>query len=52
MIKPNAISSTWAIHKLKNNNTNEVLHFCEGSEPHIRLLSLGIWQRDREIQEI
>ena len=24
------------------------LHYCEGSEPHVRLPNLGIWQRDWE----
>ena len=32
-------------HKLENNNTKKFSHCCEGSEPHVRLPSLGIWQR-------
>ena len=28
--------------------TKEFFHCCEGAEPHIRLPSLGIWQRDWE----
>ena len=24
------------------------LHYCEGSKPHVRLPSLGIWKRDQE----
>ena len=27
------------------------MHYCEGSNPHIRLSSLGIQQRDRESPE-
>ena len=32
-------------HKLENNNTKKFSHCCEGSQPHVRLPSLGIWQR-------
>ena len=41
MIKSNPIHAKWAAHKLENNNTKEVL-----PEPHFRLPSLGIPQRD------
>ena len=38
--------TSWGVtHKLENNNTKEVLHCYESSEPHVRLPSLGIWQR-------
>ena len=45
-IKSNAIPVGWVTHKLENNNTKEVYPLCEGSEPYIRLPSLGIQQRD------
>ena len=47
-IKSDPIPVRKVTHKLENNNTREVLHCCEGSGPHLRLPSLGIWQRDWE----
>ena len=43
MIKSNPIPTRW-----ENNNTKKFSHYCEGSEPHSRLPSLGIQQRDWE----
>ena len=43
MIKSNPIPAGW-----ENDNTKKFSHYCEGSEPHIRLPSLGIQQRDWE----
>ena len=40
--------SRWVTYKLENNNTKEFSHHCEDSEPHVRLPSLGIRQRDWE----
>ena len=45
-IKSNPIPAKWVTHKLDNNNTKEGLHCYEGSEPNVRLPSLGIQQRD------
>jgi hypothetical protein len=45
-IKSNPIPVGWVTYKSENNNTKEVFPLCEGSEPHIRLPSLGIQQRD------
>ena len=41
-IKSNPIPVGWVTYKLENNNTKEVFPLCEGSEPDIRLPSLGI----------
>lgn len=47
-IKSNPISTRWVTHRLRTITTKEFFHCREGSEPHIRLPSLGIWQRDWE----
>ena len=54
-IKSNPIPAGWVTHKLENNYTTEVhslkwrsTHWSEGSEPHIRLLNLGVQQQEEE----
>ena len=48
-IKSNPIHAKRETHKLKNNNTQEVLFLgYESSELHVRLTSLRIWQRNWE----
>ena len=49
MIKSNPIPAGSATHKLKNNIPKK---FSHSSEPHIRLPSLGIQQRDWDPQGI
>ena len=52
MIKSNPIPAGSATHKLKNNIPKKFSHCCDSSEPHIRLPSLGIQQRDWDPQGI
>ena len=47
-IKSNPIPTKWVTYKLDNNNTEKFSHCYEGSEPHIKLPSLGIQQREWE----
>ena len=46
MIKSNPIPAGSVTHKLKNNIPKKFSHCCDSYEPHIRLPSLGIQQRD------
>jgi len=45
-IKSNPIPTEWATHNLENHIIPKESHCYEGSEPHIRLPSLGSWQRN------
>ena len=40
-IKSNPLRAGWVTQELENNRTKEILHRYEGSEPHMRLPSLG-----------
>ena len=48
MIKSNPIPAGWVTTDLRTIIPKKFLHYCEGSEPHIRLPSLAIRERDWE----
>ena len=50
-IKSNPITTGGVTHKLENNYTTKSTYWSEGSEPHIRLPNLGVWQREEELPE-
>ena len=47
-IKSNPITAGWVTHKLENNYTT---HWSEGSESHVMLPNLWVWQREGEFPE-
>ena len=51
MIKSNPIPTRWVTHKLEKYNIKEISHCCDSSEPHVRLHTLGIQQKDWESPE-
>ena len=50
-IKSNPITTGWVTHKLENIIPLKSTHWSEGSEPHVRLPNLGVWQWEEEFPE-
>ena len=46
MIKSNPIPTRWVAHKQETEIAKKFSHYCKSSEPHVRLLSLGIQQKE------